>query len=220
MKKIIKKAILWFLGAIAVSFIAAIINSSVSGINLWVSFKNLCIRTCSFLINPDILLLILILILFSWIFHVNKKVRGFSDKNIKEILNKNDDLIRINDDLRKTCNKILGYQEKIIDENEKLKSKIIEIESVETDSEVYLILETLANMPNKSLEQDLLWHNHYKKQFKERKQSDFQIILNDLKERNLIHEFESGEWGEICFEITSEGLKYLKELKRKLEGPI
>jgi hypothetical protein len=169
---------------------------------------------------------ILLLILFSvsgiyiWVLFINKKVKSLSKENIREVLNKNKDLIRINDELRKTCNKILKNQEEILKENEELKSKVEKIESTEPDPEVFLILESLASIPDKSLEQALLWNNHYKRVFEGKKQSDFQIILNELKDKNLIRELEGEEWSETWFEITGEGLKYLKVLKKKLEGPL
>ena len=128
--------------------------------------------------------------------------------------------MKINDELRETCNKILKYQEEILKENKEFQSKVEKIESAEPDPEVFLILETLANMPDRSLEQAMLWNNHYLRRFKEKEQSDFQIIINELKDRGYISEFESGKWGEPSFEITSEGLKYLKILKQKLEGPL
>ena len=169
---------------------------------------------------------IILLILFSvagiyiWVFFINKKVNSLSKENIREVLNKNKDLIRINDELRKTCNKILKNQEEILKENEELKSKVEKIESTEPDPEVFLILETLAGIPDKSLEQAMLWNNHYKRVFEGKEQSDFQIILNELKDKNLIRELKGGEWNETWFEITGEGLKYLKVLKEKLEGPL
>lgn len=169
---------------------------------------------------------ILLLILFSvagiylWVILINKKVNSLSKENIREVLNKNKDLVRINDELRKTCNKILKNQEEILKENEELKSKVEKIENTEPDPEVFLVLESLASIPDKSLEQALLWNNHYKRVFEGKKQSDFQIILNELKDKNLIRELEGEEWGETWFEITGEGLKYLKVLKEKLEGPL
>ena len=169
-----------------------------------------------------IILLVLFLIvgIYIWVYLINKYVRSLSSENIKETLNNNKRLIKINDELRETCNKILKYQEEILKENKELKSKVEKIESAEPDSEVFLILETLANMPDKFLDQAMLWNNHYRRRFKEKEQSDFQIIINELKDKGYISEFESRKWGENGFEITSEGLKYLKVLKQKLEGPL
>jgi len=169
---------------------------------------------------------ILLLILFSvagiyvWVFLLNKKVNSISKENISEVLNKNRDLIRIIDDLRDTCNKILSYQEIIIKENIKLKSEVEKIESAEPNLEIFLILESLANESDKCLEVDEIWNLHYKKRFKNQELSDFQIVINELKEKNSIREFEGGEWDKPYLEITSEGLKYLKVLKDKLERPL
>lgn len=165
---------------------------------------------------------ILILILFSvtgvyiWVFFLNKKVKLISDKNIKEILNKNQNLIKINDELRDTCNKILSYQEKIIKENKELKSEVEKIESAEPNLEIYFILKTLTNQPEKCVQEDLLWEL-YNGQFENNELSDFQILINDLKEKVLIRDFEGGEWDQIFIEITSEGFKHLKVLKKKVK---
>lgn len=169
-----------------------------------------------------IILLVLFLIvgIYIWVYLINKYVRSLSSENIKEIVNNNKRLMKINDELHETCNRILKYQEEILKENEELKSKVEKIESTEPDPEVFLILESLAGIPNKSLEQAMLWHNHYRRRFKEKEQSDFQIILNELKDKNLIRELKGGEWSETWFKITGEGLKYLKVLKEKLEGPL
>ena len=57
----------------------------------------------------------------------------------------------------------------------------------------------------------------YNRQFKNKKLSDFRILINDLEEKELISDFEGGDWDEIFFEIKSKGFKHLKVLKKKIE---
>lgn len=168
-----------------------------------------------------IILLILFLIvgIYIWVYLINKYVRSLSSENIKETLNNNKRLMKINDELRDTCNRILSYQEKIIKENEKLKSKVDAFKSIESDAEIYYILETLANRESKLFHKDTLWNRHYKKYFKDKKLSDFNIIMDHLEEKELIRT-ASAALGESIIKITRKGLKHLKILKTKINGKL
>lgn len=81
------------------------------------------------------------------------------------------------------------------------------------------ILSKLANEDDRILELRYI-KSLYEQEFPDREQSELQIILNELQRRDLIYETECGDYDEICSEITSEGLKRLKKLKKKFESPI
>lgn len=89
----------------------------------------------------------------------------------------------------------------------KLRNKRLNIEH-------YFILSKIANEDDRILELRYI-KSLYEQEFPEREQSELQIILNELQRRDLIYETECGDYDEICFEITSEGLKRLKKLKKK-----
>jgi hypothetical protein len=87
------------------------------------------------------------------------------------------------------------------------------------NKEHYFILSKIANEDDRILELRYI-KSLYEQEFPDREQSELQIILNELQRRDLIYETECGDYDEICFEITSEGLKRLKKLKKKFESPI
>ena len=88
--------------------------------------------------------------------------------------------------------------------------KAEKVKKLEPNIEIIFILDVLANQSDRTLEQRYLWDKYLLK-FKEKKQSDFQIILNELENHYLIEETECGELGEICWFITTIGLTYLKK---------
>jgi len=87
------------------------------------------------------------------------------------------------------------------------------------NKEHYYVLSKIANEDDRIFELRYI-KSLYGQEFPDREQSDLQIILNELQRKELIYETECGDYDEICFEITSEGLKRLKKLKKKFESPI
>lgn len=87
------------------------------------------------------------------------------------------------------------------------------------NKEHYFVLSKIANEDDRTFELRYI-KSLYEQEFPDREQSDLQIILNELERRELIYETECGDYDEICFEITTEGLIHLKKLKKKFESPI
>ena len=89
----------------------------------------------------------------------------------------------------------------------------ISLKNLEPKNEVFFILETLANIPNKTEKLGnlkVLYWNNFKKEM-----SDLQIILDELEHLSFIEETECGEFGEICYSILSRGLQFLKQRRKK-----
>ncbi len=57
---------------------------------------------------PDFLLLILIVVILAWLIYLSIKFRGFSNKNMKEILSDNKRFIEINEELKVKANEIIS----------------------------------------------------------------------------------------------------------------
>jgi len=207
----------WFLGVIGAYLISAIIKSVISNINLWESTK----KIADFLFQVEIGLLALILILFILVYSLNEKNKKLadqlknelSDKNIKEILADNKRFIKLLDELRDKTNRIVKINETLKSENEELGHLKISLKNLEPKNEVFFILETLANIPNKTEKLGnlkVLYWNNFKKEM-----SDLQIILDELEHLSFIEETECGEFGEICYFISSKGLQFLKHNRKK-----
>ncbi len=202
----------WLLGAAGAYFIGAAIKSLSSNINMWEAIKSIAY----FLFKAEVGLLLLILILFKLLYSLNKRHRNFSnklttelsDKNIKEILSDNKRLIGYSTELRNKLNELIGINQTLRNETEELKHLKISVENLNPKDEVFLILETLANEPNKT-EKLMTLKTFYIRDFK-KKMSDLQIILNELESLDFIYETECGEHGEICYTILGKGLQYLK----------
>ena len=215
--KRIKKLSKWFLGVIGAYLVTAIIKSLTSNLNLWESIK----KIANFLFQVEIGLLALILILFILVHSLNKKNKNLtsqlenelSDKNIKQILTDNKRFIKLLDELRDKANRIIKINENLTSENEALAHLKISLENLEPKDEVVYILETLANIPNKTEKLGnlkVLYWNTFKKEM-----SDLQIMLDELEHLGFIEETECGEFGEICYFILSRGLQFLKHNRKK-----
>jgi len=176
---------------------------------------------------PDILLLILILGILVWIIFLNKKVRGFSDKNITEILNDNKQVIDINEKLIVTANNIISENKKLKKENRLLKSKMEEAikepkkEPFSLDKlkllpkfpEYTFILTILGDQHDNSMKQQELWQE-YKKLFDKKQRIDFNTSINYLEKERYIVPFDHGMTRETCWEVTPRGL-FLIEKRRE-----
>jgi len=205
----------WFLGAVGVYFIGAVIKSLSSNIKIWEAIKSIA----EFLFRAEVGLLLLILILFKMLYSLNMRHRNFSNKlttelsnkNVKEILADNKRLFGYSTELRNKLNELIGINQVLRNETEELKHLKISTENLGPKDEVLFILETLANEPNKTEKLSpvkALYIRDFKKNM-----SDLQIILNELETLDFIYETEGGEFGEICYTILSKGLQYLKENK-------
>ncbi len=205
----------WFLGAAGAYFIGAAIKSLSSNMNIWEATKSIA----HFLFKAEVGLLLLILILFKMLYSLNMRHRNFSNKlttelsnkNIKDILADNKRLFAYSTELQNKVNELIGINQTLRNASEELKHLKISAENLESKDEVFFILETLANEPNKTEKLSLL-KDLYIRDFK-KKMSDLQIILNELETLDFIYETESGEFGEICYTIISKGFQYLKENK-------
>ena len=216
-KKIIVKGFIWILSAIGMAIIGIIINSIFSNINLWESTK----KIVEFLFHPNFGLLILILIIFKLVYTLNQKNKylsnrvenELSEKNINEILTNNKRFIKLLDEFRDKANRIIKINEALISENEGLKHLKIALENLEPKNEVLFILETIANIPNKTEKLSNIKALYTQKFNKE--MSDLQIILDEIENLQFIEETECGEFGEICYSILSKGLRFLKQNRMK-----
>lgn len=216
-KKIIVKGFIWILSAIGMAIIGIIINSIFSNINLWESTK----KIVEFLFHPNLGLLILILIIFKLVYTLNQKNKylsnrvenELSEKNINEILTNNKRFIKLLDEFRDKANRIIKINEALISENEGLKHLKIALENLEPKNEVLFILETIANIPNKTEKLSNIKALYTQKFNKE--MSDLQIILDEIENLQFIEETECGEFGEICYSILSKGLRFLKQNRMK-----
>ena len=94
-----------------------------------------------------------------------------------------------------------------------LKHLKIALENLEPKNEVLFILETLANIPNKTEKLSNIKALYTQKFNKE--MSDLQIILDEIENLQFIEETECGEFGEICYSILSKGLRFLKQNRMK-----
>lgn len=207
----------WFFGVIGVCLVSAIIKSVTSNLNLWESTK----KIADFLFQVEIGLLTLILILFILVYSLNEKNKKLadqlknelSDKNIKEIRADNKRFIKLLDELRDKTNRIIKINETLRSENEVLSHLKISLKNLEPKEEVLFILEILANISNKTEKLSNIEALYIQKFIKE--MSDLQIILNELEHLGFIEETECGEFGEICYFISSKGLQFLKHNRKK-----
>jgi len=170
---------------------------------------------------PDILLLILIIAIFISLVFFNKKFQGLSPKKFKEILADNERITNHNKSIIESVNNIIAVNKKLKTEIEKTKEEFLQMltksknetkdeEKLEPNDEIIFILDVLASQSDRTLEQDYLWEMYHSK-FKEKRQADFQIIINDLDTNELIQETEYGEFEEIAWMILPLGIKYLKK---------
>jgi len=170
---------------------------------------------------PDILLLILIIAIFISLVFINKKFQGLSPKKIKEMLADNERITNHNKSIIESVNNIIAVNKKLKTEIEKTKEEFLQMltksknetkdeEKLEPNDEIIFILDVLASQSDRTLEQDYLWEMYHSK-FKEKRQADFQIIINDLDTNELIQETEYGEFEEIAWMILPLGIKYLKK---------
>lgn len=162
-------------------------------------------------------------------------MKRYNDK-LRETVNK---ILSINRELGSSVEKVINENKQLRDENKKIndliEKKISEtkremrrdleerLEKIKTEPqqkkevlkpnrEIIFILNLLATQYDRTLKQATLW-SMYKSTFKEKEESDFQIVLNELDTADLIFETECGDFGEICYKITTIGLKYLKQNK-------
>ncbi|MFC2169659.1 hypothetical protein ACFLRM_03705 [Acidobacteriota bacterium] len=214
-KKSIIKLILWFLGATGAYLISVIIKSVSSKINILESTK----EVAKFLFQAEIGLLILILILFKLVHSINKKdkilsaplKKELSEKNIIEILAANKRLIKLLNELRDKTNRIIAYNASLMSENKKLGNLKIALENLGSNNEALFILETLANIPNRTEKLSIIMALYTQKFGK--KTSDLQILLDELDDLQFIEVTECGEFGEICYLILRKGLRFLKQAR-------
>jgi len=207
----------WFLGVVGVVLVSAIVKSFTSNINLWESIK----KITEFLFQIEIGLLALILILFKLVHSLNKENKNLtsqienelSDKNIKEILVDNKSYIKLLGELKDKTNRIIKLNETFKSENEVLSHLKISLKNLEPKEEVLFILEILAGIPNKT-ENVINIEDLYVQKFK-KEMPDLQIILNELEHLDFIEETECGEFGEIGYFISSKGLQFLKQKRKK-----
>lgn len=222
-------------GAIITYFILGIISSFAQKINLWESLFNLPVKIYHIKI-PDFIILIFILIIVIWLILINKKFQGLSPKKFKEMLAENERIKKHNESLINSANNIIAVNEKLKTEIgkigrenkaeiERAKKELLQIfkerenkinkkEKLEPHEEIIFILNLLASQPNRVLKQRNLWDKYHLK-YKGRKEADFQIILNDLDNENLIHETTYGDFGEIAWIITHMGIEYFKRNRSK-----
>ncbi len=173
-----------------------------------------------------ILLLALIGGAFLCLFLLNKRVQGFSDKDITEISSNNKRLIDINKDLREKANNIISENKKLIKENRLLKSKAEEVikeskkEPTSLDElkklpkylEYTYILTALGGERSNSLKDSELWQS-YVGFFKDKQRIDFNTSINYLKTEGYIYEFEDGVTSEISWEITPKGFVLIEQAR-------
>lgn len=133
---------------------------------------------------PDYVLLIFIIALFIWTIFLNIRIKKAPEKVRKE------------------------YRAEMEKEKSEMKT---EEEEVDLYPEMTFILTSLADQPDRILEQRYLW-DKFKKEFPKHGQAEFQIFLNESENYNLIEETECGELGEICWRITRKGLDHLKDM--------
>ena len=168
------------IGSIIGYIFIAIINALIKQINLLQSFKTLAIKFYHISI-PESLLLILLFLLIVSVISLNKRLNELSRK----------------------CTRKDTSDEKIEAENKAPRK-------IEPNEEVTFVLNSLANVANRSMSLCDLRH-YFERKFGEAEFSHLQILINDLIECGLIQEIEVGEWGEIGYFILGEGLAFLKE---------
>ena len=156
---------------------------------------------------------------------------GFSDKNIKEIITRNDWLIKVNEDLPQRVNEIIAMNETNKKRFESLIQKIenaeVEIEwdpksKIDTDifdlvslvgAEYRNIMSMITDQTKKFIKVEELWES-YQKDFPSNRRVDFNVVTQDLKDSGLIREFSDDFEGVAFYRITTSGLRKLSRLKR------
>lgn len=78
------KPVRWLIGAIIVGFISIILASAFSGINTWKLLKAVVFNVTAFLIKPHSIIFVLLLVAFSWILVLHRKVGRLSRRDINK----------------------------------------------------------------------------------------------------------------------------------------
>ena len=212
MIKMVWIALRWILGAIGVALISAIITSAISGINLWNSLKLVVSKVCLILLSRDAILFLLVGTAFILIIALYRKVGRLSGSDLKEVLAKNEHLLRLSSQLQETVNPLVNTIRKLGAENQMLKEKA-HVKEFELSDEHIIVLLELANARESRHDDDLF--EIYHKKFPNRERKDFKFVMNDLTDNELIRIPYSGSEG-IYYSIESYGLNMLRKKTSKV----
>lgn len=224
------------IGGIIAYLIIGAISAIAERTNLWQSLLDLPGKIYRMKIPDFILVIFIIAILISLVL-MNKKFKGLSPKEFREMKADNRRMQKHNEGLIKSANNVIAVNEKLEGEIGRLKHEVsslkLEIKKevksdfeklledfdsmvqpkkerkIEIKNEHIIILGKLADTSG-SIEFEELF-NVYRINFSQKEKRDFRIIINDLEENDLIDIAETYQDGTCFYRITREGLHILKE---------
>lgn len=221
-----KKVLLGLLGLIGSGIFYAIVNAIVVALinnkNFWKSLKDSFINLGKFIINlkvPDIVYIIIVLIVLSWLILNRKKIREILNADVgslrkdfkdykKEIGNRKNEILKLEKDIRKKQSEIIQSFRSVI-------GKVERYEKIKPTEGLIFILERLGSEVNKTMAKIALVR-FYKRNFKNLNPRevnlDFNFNTNSAEMYNLIKPLK-GQSGLVYYKITRIGLEYLKEQK-------
>lgn len=177
----------------------------------WFGIKPESFKTIFFTLIPDWIFRLAILAIIIWTIYLTFKIKKLLRTDISMLGEEFRKHKVENDNVEKDLRKKIGGLRDIINDiysQKKEQKKNVKIEMTE---EVEFILEKIAGEASQViLYRDL--ESEFRKEF-EKKRSDFNILMNQLKQYNLCYDTEAGAFGEMAFGITPSGLEYLGSIR-------